>query len=488
MSLKIKAAHSALWQLLGGGWLSIVRLVASFFLARALTPEDYGIFGVAILMRMFIERLGSVGGISNGLIAKKNTNDADVHTCFWFMALVRVSLFVITLLVAPIGGWFFNDERVVTVVRVISLTFLFSILGGVPATLLGKDLKFKELNIIRCSYAVLETSLSVFLALNTSLGYWVLVIGAVLNSFFSQLTCLVVARWMPRFVFSRDSFKFLYRYAVNGLGFSFTDYLKQNLDYILVGRLLGTASLGLYEFAYRIPHMVQDQISKPVGDVVFPALSKVKDSNDRLVSGYIRSVKYVCFLSFPLLFGLVSVADVAIPLMWGDQWLSMINPLRILCVCAALRLLVQSLSALYLCKDRPDIPFKISLFELVWTVLSVGILAYHYSIIGVAFGMMLSVLPSYYFLWHAFKMLSSSTSRLAAQIFPSFLCSIICMAFSFTVSQYLQQLGYPLFLVLISSVTSGAAAYILSFFTLFKRECIDYIDEFKSVIGNKGKI
>ncbi len=487
MSLKKKVAHSALWQLLGGGWLSVVRLAASFVLARTLSPEDYGVFGVAILMRVFIERLGSVGGLSNGLIAQKNTRDIDICTCFWSMTLVRIILFVFTILIAPVGGWFFNDARVVDVVRVISFTFLFSIFGGISATLLSKRLRFKELNIVHGAFALLESTLSVVLALNTDLGYWVLVIGAILNAFLTQMTFFLIARWWPKFKFDFESFRYLYRYAINGLGFNIADYLKQNLDYLLVGRLLGTTSLGLYEFAYRIPHMVQDHISKPVGDVVLPALSKVQDDNKQLAQGYIQSIKYVCFISFPILFGLVAVADVAVPLLWGEQWVPVITPLRLLCVCAALRLFLQPLSALYICKDRPDIPFKISVIELIWTIVIVGYFASGFGLFGVALGMTLSVVPSYYFLSHAFKMINSKVYYLAIEIWSSFFCSSVCMLAAFSVSQSLQAAQYQLYFVLPISVATGALVYISAFYVFFKSEYVSFVSQLLK-ITNKWKV
>lgn len=487
MSLNEKAINSALWQVLGGGWLSLLRLGASFILARALTPADYGVFGVAILIRFFIERLGSVGGFSNGLIALKKVRDIDISTCFWSMALVRIFLFFVTFLIAPAGGWFFNDLRVVNVVRVISVTFLFSILGGVATTLLSKQLQFKVLNIVSGVCGLLEISLTVFLALNTDLGYWVLVIGTLFNSFLTQTTFFIIIKWRPKFKFSGESFTYLYRYAINGLGYNITDYLKQNLDYLLVGRFLGTASLGLYEFAYRLPHMILDQISKPVADVVLPVLSKVNGDNEKISQGYIQTIKYVCFLSFPLLFGLIAVADVAVPLLWGEQWVSMITPLRILCISAALKLLSQPLSALYICKDRPDIPFKISFFELIWTALIVSVLSHSYGVIGVSVGMVLSVCPVYYFLNHAFKMLDSKLYYLILETWPSFFCSSLCCITAYSISQMLKNYDFLYFYILLISVLMGAIVYFASFYLFYKGELIVVFDRLLKIIYKKNK-
>jgi len=362
MTLARKAGRGALWQVAGGGWITIVRLGASVFLARALTPADYGVFGIAVLMRELIEHLGNVGGLSAGLIARKDTSDEDICTCFWLMAALRVLFFLVAFLCAPLGGWFFSDPRVIDVTRVISVTILFSIFGGISQTLLRKELRFREINIARGIFALLESSLAVTLALNTNWGYWVLVVAGISNALCTQLAFFFLAKWWPKFKFNSESFRFLFRYGINGLGAGMTNYLRQNLDYLLVGRLLGAAALGIYEFAYRVPHLVLLRIGQPVGGVLYPVLAQIQDDNSQLVRGYVKTVQYICLVTFPLLFGLAAVADIAVPVLWGEQWLSAITPLRILCLCAALRMIPLPVSSIFNSKNRPDLQFKTSLF------------------------------------------------------------------------------------------------------------------------------
>lgn len=480
VSLARQAVRSAFWQVGGGMWITIVRLGASVFLARALTPADYGVFGMALLIREFIQQFGNFG-MGTGVIAKKNASEDDLCTCFWFMALVRFVLFLLTFSCAPLGAWFFQDARVTDVVRVLSFGFLFTVLGSVSGTLLTKELKFKSLNIINGICAVIESGLAIFLVYNMDLGYWALVISMMVNILLSQASIFIVAKWWPKFKFSRVSFKYLFRFGINGLGFNFTNYLKQNLDYLLVGRLLGTASLGLYEFAYRVPHMVQDRISRPVGAVVFPVMSKVQDDNEKLAEGYLQTVRYVSLVSFPLLFGLAALSDLVVPALWGEQWLSIVTPLRFLCLCAVLRIAVQPLGAVYNCKNRPDIPFKISVIELTWTAVIISTLGYIHGINGVSVGMILSVLPSYYFLSSALKMIKSKISYLILSLWPIFLCSLMCSIAAFFMSKFLQSSLDGLIITLLISIISGAAIYGISLFAIFPKIFKDGLSKLKSI-------
>lgn len=483
-SLVQRAGRSALWQLAGGGWQTFVRLGSSVILARQLTPEDFGVFGMALLMREFIFYLGNMG-MDAGIIARKDVSEEDLCTCFWSMAAVRAIMFVIAFSFAPLGAWFFNDERVTDVVRVISFTFLFSSMGSVANALLSKALKHKALNILTGVLAVVESSLAVALALATDLGYWGLVIAMLVHAFLYQSIMFYLSGWRPKLKFSRDSFRYLFRYGINGLGFNIANYLKLNLDYLLVGRLLGTASLGLYEFAYRIPHLVQARISRPVGAVVFPALSQVQDDNQKLAKGYIEAVKYVSLITFPLLFGLAAVADVAVPVLWGDQWLAIIVPLQILCCSALLRVLFQSVQAIFICKNRPDLPFKISVVELFWTASVVGVLGYHFAIVGVAIGMLLSVFPSFVSIYIAFRLIDAKVLGLYQAISSVFVSALVCGVAAYASITYLSLAGFDDLYALIISIAVGALCYLLCIFVVFPRLGRDMFKVLETVRGKK---
>lgn len=92
-SLKRKAGRGAVWQLLGGGWQTVVRLCASFFLARALTPDDFGVFGMAIIVSELLNAIGAMG-FGTGIIAKKNVSKRDLDTFFGFCLRLEYQCFL----------------------------------------------------------------------------------------------------------------------------------------------------------------------------------------------------------------------------------------------------------------------------------------------------------------------------------------------------------------------------------------------------------
>ncbi|GAB6162468.1 lipopolysaccharide biosynthesis protein [Desulfothermus naphthae] len=466
-SLVRSSGKAALWQILGGGWQTLVRLGASVFLARALKPSDFGLFGMALLFRDLLVHIGAMG-MASGIIVKKNVSQEDLNTCFWTMAAVRCCLFLIAFLGAPLVALFFKESRVVPVIQIVAFCFIIQIFSIIPNTLLIKELRFKSLNLINGIGVFLESSLAVFLAINTDLAYWSLVIALLVSNLFINLAIFASAIWWPRFNFNKESFNYLFRFGIHGLFFSIISYLRQNLDYLLVGRLLGSYQLGLYEFAYRIPHLVFDRISRPVGSVVFPALSKVQDDNNKIFTGYVKSVKFVTFIAFPMLFGLAAVADILVPVFWGEQWLSIIKPLQILCLCAALRCIFQPIGSIFYCKNRPDLQSKIAFINLIFTAISISILGYFYGLIGVALGMLVSCLPSFIILWYAFHvLLEKNFFMLFKELWPIIFSSLMCLFGTFWVKKLCLIFHLNIQIVSLITIFSGAIIYVICIFILF---------------------
>lgn len=484
--LRRLAGRGAMWQVLAGGWQALVRLGASTILARTLAPADFGLFGMALLIVELVDYLGSLG-MTAGVIAKKEVSDKELSTCFWTMAGIRLLLFCIAFAAAPFAAVFMNEPRVEAVVRVVSCTFLISILSITSNAILSRKMQFGKISIIDAVAILLESLLAVYLAKTTSLGYWALVYPMLVANLFSKLSLFIVAGWLPKFIFDKESFKFQFRFGIHGLGFNIANYLHQNLDYFMVGRLLGTTALGLYEYAYRIPHIVLDRLARPVGAVVFPALSRVQDDDDALIRGYVETVRYVTVVAFPLLGGLIAIAEPLVHILWGKQWHSIVIPLQILSLCAALRCCVQPIGAVFLCKHRPDIPFKQSVISCIATAILVFVGISFYDVNGVALGMLFSTVSYIYALRIAFKITKNPLKLLYYTIFPSFLSATVSSAFAY-MSYCLLHKNNSIE-TLISSIVVGCIFYLGSYYIFFKKDFLKIYNFFRFALlcSNKNE-
>ncbi|MBE3038276.1 MAG: lipopolysaccharide biosynthesis protein, partial [Chloroflexi bacterium] len=418
------AGRGALWQLLGGGWQTIVQLAASAVLARVLFPEDFGMLGMAVLGKGLIA-LVSIG-TGAGVIAKKEATQEDLSTAFWTEIGMQGLLFIVAIAAAPLAAMFFRNPPLTWVLRAIAFTFLLSGAGSVSGMLLRKRLKFGALKTIECVGFTLQSGLAVVFAVVFDLGYWALVLAILIADFCQTAACIVYARWIPSFCFNRTSFRYLWRYGIHGLGSHLAMYFQSNIDYILVGRLLGAGALGLYEYAYRIPNMLFNRVANPVGAVLFPALSRVQDSDERLAAGYVKATRYIAIIALPMLGGLAVVAQPAVAVIWGEKWLPVVLPLQLLCLGAAMRCILMNSGLIFLCKNRPDLPFKFGLLQLGVTLVAVGGLGFAFGLNGIALGMVVSTSSGLYPAVFALRMVRSSLARLLSALWPSIAGTIGC--------------------------------------------------------------
>lgn len=474
--------RAAAWQILGGAWVTVVRLVSSIFLARLLSPDDFGLYGMAVIVMELINCLGNLG-MNAGIVATKDVTEEDLCTCFWSMAGVRTCLFLITFFGAPIASTVFDEARLTGVLQIVSFHFLISTLSVMSQTILVKKLEFRVINIITGCIALIESCLVIYLAWFTDLAYYSFAFAMLSNSIATSIFLFFYAGWYPKFIFSKKSFGYLFNFGIHGLWISISNYINQNIDYLLVGRMLGTHQLGLYEFAYRVPNIIYQRIAQPVGLVCFPAFSKVSDDNSLLFSGYIKATKFVCLLTFPMLIGMAALADIIVQLLWGNQWLSIIFPLQILCFCSALRCVYQTAPLLLYCKKKPYLASMISFISMISTFLLVAILGYYLKIIGVALGMLLSVIPSYALIFFVLKYTNKSINLFIKPLTPLVIATAICWCVAFLVKKYLTIHGFPIIITLCLAILFGAISYIVSIRFISPRLFFESIGLFENILG-----
>lgn len=486
-TLTRSAGRGALWQLLGGGWQTIVQLGASTVLARRLDKVDFGIMGMAVLVRGLVMRFGALetGG---ALIAKKDVTQDDLSTAFWMRGGVLVVLFLVIQAGAPLAAMFFRTPQLTWVLRAVALTFLLTAAGSVSRVLLRKNLQFGVMKIIQGGGFALQYAVTIVLVVVFGFAYWALVLGILVSSLAMTVTTIVCARWRPSFRFSRESFRNIFPFAIHGLGTTLTSYIHANIDFLLVGRILGAASMGLYEFAYRIPHMVLNRVSAPVGTVLFPTLAKAQQTHERLAAGYTKIARYVAIIVFPMLGGLAAVARPAIIVLWSEKWLPIVLPLQILCFRSALISVLSPLGSLFLCMKRPDIPFKFSLCTLAFTFGAVAGLGWAFGLNGVAVGMLVSLAPHLFLLWLAFHMMGVRLGRFFKGLVPAIIAAAVSSGLAFAAAHVLQLFYAPMAVSLVGAIAIGAIGYFGTMALFFRDTIRDVKQTVRIVLGRRNPL
>ncbi len=458
-SLARTAGRGALWQVIGGGWQVLIRLGASTILARLLTPDDFGIVALSIMLYGLFSQV-SVLSSTTGILSKSEVSSEDLNTSFWMGACIQLLLFLLVNISAPLLGTLFSDGRLIKVIHAHSLLFLFAVIGSLPLALMRKRLLFLHIVCVNAIAVVFEMGFAIFLVKFFNMGYWSLVWAMVASNFGMNLAYLFLGGWLPKLQFSKTSFYYLIRYGLSGLITNGCIYIRQNIDYLVIGKFLGSHFLGLYSFAYKIPDIILKRIAMPASSVVLPTASHFQEKNELIIKAYIKASQYLSLLTFPILSGLGFLAKPLVQLLWGEQWLSCVTPLRIICIATAVSCVAVSIGSVFLCKNRPTLIAKLVTFDMVYSIMWVIPLTVIYGLSGAATGMLLSKTSFAVSVYFAFKLTRSSPLLLIRKIAPAFIASTFCGVFSNICYQLLTNTGIHLLANISLSILCGGFIYL----------------------------
>lgn len=376
MSLGQRATKGIFWAyatFFGG---RILTLITTAILAQLLTPHDFGLIGFSLVIMAFIEISRGLG-INDALIYTSEEIEETASTVFWLNVVIGFLQTIALFLLAPLTLRFFDDPRLVDVVRLMSFTFIFYGLGQTHDALLQKDLEFKRRFVPDLLSNVIKGVVSIILAM-MGYGVWSLVWGHLVGAAARTIAKWYVLRWMPLFVFSFQRARELWNYGVYILLLEIMGVALDQADQAIIGSLLGAVELGYYTIAARIPEMVIANFSVVLTRVIFPTFAKMKDDLHYLTQGFLRTTQYTAFVTVPAGFGMAAVARELVLVFFGEQWIPSIILLQVLSLLGMAITMPWSVGDVFKALGRPDIPTKILVIETLFTFPIIIVMVYHH--------------------------------------------------------------------------------------------------------------
>lgn len=318
-------------------WLGSARFLGQLFawvftivLIRVLTPEDFGLMGMAMAYHSVIVILYDIN-LSAAIVQKKELSKVEESTCFWFILLISAIFYIFTWHFAPIVSQFFSNERITKILRVLSIAILFDAFQIVPFWLLSRRLDFQKRAKAEFFSNILQSIVAVSLAL-FGFGVWSLVYSTVLKFFFRAILIYAQYPWRPLFVFRLSVLLEMLRFSIPLTGYQLLRYGTLQADTIIIGRILGVSILGFYRVAMDLSRIVIDKLIVIVNHVSFPVYSQLQDETEKLRNYFLKVNQYIALIAFPVLIGMAIVAEEIIILILSEKWLPVRIPLQILCV------------------------------------------------------------------------------------------------------------------------------------------------------------
>ncbi|WP_235864103.1 teichuronic acid biosynthesis protein TuaB [Sutcliffiella halmapala] len=379
------------WTGLSSLIVTVVQLLQFAILARLLSPTDFGLMGMLMVVIIFAQVFMDMG-ISSALVYKQEVTKNQLSSLYWLNLLAGVVVFIVVLGISPLIASFYNEPRLTELLVYIAFIFLISPIGQQFQFLLQKELKFNQLARVEVSSIVFGSFIAVVLAF-MEFGVWALVWGQIITAIVKAIMFFIIGwnTWRPSFHFRFNDLDGFLSFGMFQMGSRTVNYFASNIDYLLIGRFLGTEALGIYSIAYQLIVIPVTKINPIITKVAFPVFSLNQNDNSQIVKGFLQMTKMLAIVSFPILVGLMATAEVLVPVVFGEKWNASIPVIQILCILGILRVLMNPNGSVLLAKGRADLGFIWDMFVavfngiIIWLVVKDGINAVALAYVTVSF-------------------------------------------------------------------------------------------------------
>ncbi len=422
----------------GIGWTSFasfsnqgLRLLLKLILAKILLPEHYGLIGMANVVISFVALITELG-MGAALIQKSKVNisDKDYNTAFWTnLGVSIVGFAIIIVAVGPFAAWFYDEAMLIKLIPVLALPIILDSFYLIPKVQLTRAMNFKPQAIREVISVVIAGVLSIYLALR-GFGVWALAFNGIIASVTSILLYYFNVPWRPKFEFDKASFKSLFGFGGYVMGERIFSFFTSNIDYILIGKLIGSSALGVYTLAFILTDAFRKQFLNIISKVLYPAYATIQHDLVQLRTYFLGVIKINGIFLFPIMTFMCVMAQPLILYLFGDKWDDAVFPLRLLSLAVIVHVLGGTTTTIMRSMGKANLIMYLSIFTtLVITVPAISLGAYYGGINGVAIGVLVNKVLSYFvYQKYIFRELQLNIMQIVRQFFG---LTIICLLIGF---------------------------------------------------------
>ena len=316
-SMRAKASSGALWVGLGQAAKTLGSILSAIFVARILTPNDYGVIAMAAPVFSFLLLFQDLG-FYQSLIQRRDLDSRQVNGIFWITISVSVCIALVLVAISPLVSFFYHDARPAMVTAATAGIVIVTSVSLQHAALLAREMRFKTIGAIDCIYA-LTTLIATLAAAIAFKNFWAITVGGLVGAMAQTAALWVWCRWRP----SQPSYsgsKELMRFGAGVTGFNLVNFLVRNLDNILIAKFVGGHALGLYDQSYKLMMAPMQAVSGPLSRVMMPILSRLQGEPARYRSAFLMALRLLLLALTPGLAVAAALSTEIVPLVLGEKW------------------------------------------------------------------------------------------------------------------------------------------------------------------------
>ena len=431
-----------------------VTLIVSIVLARILAPGDFGTVSLVMvfttIMQVFVD-----SGLGTALIQKKDADDLDFSSVFYFNFAVCLILYAVMFMAAPLIAGFYNDTSLTSIIRVISLTIIISGVKGIQQSYVSRNMLFKRFFFATLGGTIFSACLGIGMAY-AGCGVWSIVAQQLSNTAIDTLILWITVKWRPKKMFSWKCLKGLLSYGWKLLISSLLDTVYNNLRNLIIGKIYTSADLAYYNQGDKFPKVIVTNINASIDSVLLPSMAGEQDQCDRVKSMTRRAIKTSTYIMAPLMMGLMFCAEPVVKLLLTDKWLPCVPYLRIFCFTYMFwPIHTANLNAIK-AMGRSDLFLKLEIVKkimglmLLLLTMKISVMAMAYSLI--VSGICSQVINS----WPNWKLLDYNYFEQLRDILPSIVIALLMGIIVYFVGL----LRLPTIIIIFVQIIAGAVIYI----------------------------
>ena len=360
-TLKKRTITALFWSFLDKFGQKVIFLISSVFLMRLLDTSDYGIMGSLLIFIAFSSLLID-SGFGRALLNRKEIGALEYSTVFYFNLAISLLLYVALFISAPLIAQLFNEPLLIPVSRVLFLSLIFNGFSLIQMIIFIKASDFKTQTKANTAALIISTSIALIMAWR-GYGVWSLVAQNVIYAFFRSILFWLYSTWRPKKLFSFAKLKVFFAFSNKLLASGAIGAIFNNIYPSIIAMFYPMQQVGYYTQAYKYQDTPFAVLSDTFRSVSMLILSEINNQTERLRRVVAKLIKSIAFLSFPIAFILILIAEPLFATLFGEKWLPSVPYFQILCIGGAVSPFTFILNELFIAKERADFFLSVEIIK-----------------------------------------------------------------------------------------------------------------------------
>ncbi|MGL5032824.1 MAG: lipopolysaccharide biosynthesis protein [Microcystaceae cyanobacterium] len=363
------------------GWLGasqfinrLFRLGTTIVTARVFTPEDFGLIAIIATIHQFILTLAATGLQEKIAQAKAEKLDQITNTVYWLNWLLSITLFFVQCIAAVIISHFYNNPRLILPICFLGIIYSIRAFSVVQSGLAQRENRLEVFAISDAVGQMATNTLCIIMVL-MGFGLWAWVIPQVILAPIWNIIINRSSPWKPG-RFSLTEWQDVFHFGKNILGVSLLATVRENIDYLLVGKFFSVNELGDYYFAFNAGIGFSLNILNTLTFAIFPYLTSAQGDLPQLKKRYLSGLKTIALICIPVIVLQSALAPFYVPIIFGTQWARVIPLIIVICLSGLPRPFFNAASRLLWAVDRTDLDFKLNVIfsVILTTAIAIGVM------------------------------------------------------------------------------------------------------------------